>query len=108
MCCEEGCEVYTGQKMLRMGLPGGRKRGRPKRRFLDAIREDMKVVGLTEEDAGDRVKWKGINVVLWRPLTGIAERERRSTLSISPEMPATCPQILVQTPFPDWPEPAQG
>jgi len=49
---------YIGQKMLRMGLPGGRKRGRPKRRFLDAVREDMKVVGLTEEDAGDRVKWK--------------------------------------------------
>ena len=49
---------YIGQKMLRMGLPGRRKRGRPKRRFLDAVKEDMKVVGLTEEDARDRVKWK--------------------------------------------------
>ena len=51
-------EGYIGQRMLRMGLPGRRKRGRPKRRFLDAVREDMKAVGLTEEDAGDRLKWK--------------------------------------------------
>ena len=49
---------YIEQKMLRMGLAGGRKRGRHKSRFLDAVKEDMKVVGLTVEDAGDRVKWK--------------------------------------------------
>ena len=49
---------YIGQRMLKMELPGRRRRGRPKRRYLDTVREDMRAVGLTEEDAGDRVRWK--------------------------------------------------
>ena len=36
--------------MLRMELPGKRKRGRPKRRFMDVVKEDMAVVEVTEED----------------------------------------------------------
>ena len=43
--------------MLRMELPGKRKRGRCKRRFMDALREDMAVVEVTEDDAGDNTKW---------------------------------------------------
>ena len=34
--------------MLRMELSGKRKRGRPKRRFMDVAREDMAVVEATE------------------------------------------------------------
>ena len=30
--------------MLEMELPGRRRRGRPKKRFMDAVREDMQVV----------------------------------------------------------------
>ena len=37
-----------------MELPGKRKQGRPKTRFVDAVREDMVVVKVTEEDAEDR------------------------------------------------------
>ena len=37
--------------MLRMQLPGKRKRGMPKRRFMDAVREDMLVAEVTIEDA---------------------------------------------------------
>ena len=36
--------------MLRMELPGKRKRGRPKRRFMDVVKEDMAEVEVTEED----------------------------------------------------------
>ena len=32
-----------------MELPGKRGRGRPKRRFMDAIREDLEVVKIREE-----------------------------------------------------------
>ena len=32
---------YIGRRMLRMELPGKSKRGRPKRRFLDVVKEDM-------------------------------------------------------------------
>ncbi|KAK2879894.1 hypothetical protein Q8A73_023706 [Channa argus] len=51
------CE-YIGRRMLRLELPGRRSRGRPKRRFMDVVREDMKLVGVSEEDAEDRVRWR--------------------------------------------------
>ena len=41
---------YIGRRMLRMELPGKRKRGRPKRRFMDVVKEDRAEVEVTEED----------------------------------------------------------
>ena len=38
--------------MLRIELPGKRKQGRPRRRYMDVVREDMAGVKVTEEDAG--------------------------------------------------------
>ena len=46
---------YIGRRMLRMELPGKRKRGRPKRRFMDVVKEDMAEVKVTAEDAEDTV-----------------------------------------------------
>ena len=40
---------YIGRRMLRMELPGKRKRGRPKRRFMDVVKQDMAEVEVTEE-----------------------------------------------------------
>ncbi|KAF3697499.1 hypothetical protein EXN66_Car013179 [Channa argus] len=51
------CE-YISRRMLRLELPGRRSRGRAKRRFMDVVREDMKLVGVREEDAEDRVRWR--------------------------------------------------
>ena len=45
---------YIGRRMLRMELTGKRKRGRPNRRFMDVVKEDMVEVEVTEEDTVDR------------------------------------------------------
>ena len=34
-------EDYVGKRMMEMAVPGRRKRGRPKRRWMDLVREDM-------------------------------------------------------------------
>ena len=49
---------YIGRRILRMELPGKRKRGRPKRRFMDVVKEDMAEVDVTEEDTVDRNNWR--------------------------------------------------
>ena len=53
-----GVIQYIGRRMLRMELTGKRKRGRPKRRFMDVVKEDMAEVEVTEEDTVDRNNWK--------------------------------------------------
>ena len=42
-----GNMMDNGRRMLRMELPGKRKRGRPKRRFMDVMKEDMVEVEVT-------------------------------------------------------------
>ncbi|KAK3554950.1 hypothetical protein QTP86_001869 [Hemibagrus guttatus] len=51
---------YIGRRMLDMELPGRRQKGRPKRRYMDGINEDMKLVGASVEDAEDRDRWRAM------------------------------------------------
>ena len=51
-------QEYVGRKMMEMELPGKRKKGRPKRRFLDVVKEDMEEVGAKETDIEDRKMWR--------------------------------------------------
>ncbi|KAI5608354.1 hypothetical protein C0J50_6825, partial [Silurus asotus] len=44
---------YISRRMLRMESPGRRKRERLRRRFMDVVKEDMRVVGLKEADVED-------------------------------------------------------
>ena len=48
----------VGRKMMEMELSGKRKRGRPKRRFLDLVKEDMEEVDAKETDIEDRKMWR--------------------------------------------------
>ena len=51
-------QEYVGRKMMKMELPGKRKRGIPKRRFLDVVNEDMEEVGSKETDVENRTVWR--------------------------------------------------
>ena len=51
-------QEYVKRKMMEMELPGKRRRGKPKRRFLDVVKEDMKEVGVKEMDIEDRKMWR--------------------------------------------------
>ena len=53
-------QEYVRRKMMEMKLPGKRRRGRPKRRFLDVVKEDMEEIGAKETDVKDRKMWKMI------------------------------------------------
>ena len=44
-------DEYVGKRVMGMEVPGKRKRGRPKRRWLDNIRNGL-------EDVQDRAKWR--------------------------------------------------
>ena len=37
---------------------GWRKRGRPVKRWIDVVEEDMKKRGVVQQDAGDREGWR--------------------------------------------------
>ena len=43
-------QEYVGRKIMEMKLPGKRRRGRPKRRFLGVVKEDMGEVGAKETE----------------------------------------------------------
>ena len=61
--------------MLMMEFTGKRKRGRPKRRFMDVVKEDLAEVEVTDEDIRKIGKLE-TEKPLWRPLMGKAERRK--------------------------------
>lgn len=42
---------HIRRRVLKIKLPGKSKRGRPKRRFMDVVRDDMQVDGVTKQYA---------------------------------------------------------
>ena len=49
-------EDYMRKRTMAMAVPGRRKRGRRRRRWMDLVREDMEMVGAREGDEVNRVK----------------------------------------------------
>lgn len=52
------CENSVAKAAMTMRPLGERPRGRPKKRWTDQVADDMRKLGVTLEDAQDRVKWR--------------------------------------------------
>ncbi|XP_068205147.1 uncharacterized protein [Palaemon carinicauda] len=47
-------EHYIGRRVMEMEVQGTRRRGRPKRRLVDCIKDDLQSKGLTWDEVRDR------------------------------------------------------
>ena len=56
-CGAEG-GYRLGEKVYGNAGGGNRSRGRPRKTWLEVVRGDMKVMGLTRGDAQDRHRWR--------------------------------------------------
>ena len=52
---DDGVEI---KKVLALKIEGRRKRGRPVKRWIDVVEEDMGKRGVVQQDAGDRASWR--------------------------------------------------
>ena len=51
-------EEKIPRRAMVMKVQGRRKRGRPKRRWLDKVKDDIKEKGLSADDVYDRATWR--------------------------------------------------
>ena len=53
-------QEYVGRRVMEMEFPEKRKKGRPKRRFLDGVKEDMGEAGAREKNIENGMLWRNI------------------------------------------------
>ncbi|XP_066969217.1 uncharacterized protein [Macrobrachium rosenbergii] len=52
-------ETSVGRRVMQTDVPGGRARGRQKkRRWMDVVRDDLRDKQLSEDDVFDRARWR--------------------------------------------------
>ena len=51
-------EEMEMKKVFELKIEGQRNRGRPVKRWIDVVEEDMKKRGVVQQDAGDREGWR--------------------------------------------------
>ena len=56
--CDEKEEPYVGRRAMEMKVQGRRKRERPKRRWLNKVRDYIKEKGPWAEEVYDRATWR--------------------------------------------------
>jgi hypothetical protein len=51
-------ESHITKKVMSMNVDGHPRRGRPKTRWMDCVKDDMRVNGVSMEMTSDRREWK--------------------------------------------------
>ncbi|XP_068221421.1 uncharacterized protein [Palaemon carinicauda] len=51
-------EQYIGRRVMKMEVQGTRRRGEPKRRWMDCIKDDVPPKGLTGDEVWDKGSWR--------------------------------------------------
>ena len=51
-------EYCVGRRATKMKVQGRRRRGRPKRRWLDKLKDDINEKGLSGDEVYDHVTWR--------------------------------------------------
>ena len=101
--CDEKCWALCmkergGGWVMEMKVQGRRKRGRPKRRWLDKVKDDIKEKGLSADEVYDRGTWKRMSSYIY-PTLKIGIRWRRITHSIYNATVRQSCQVMVITLF---------
>ena len=72
-------QEYVGRRMMEMELPG-RRRGRPRRRFLDVVKDDMGEVGAKEMKVAKQDSLEK-DSMLWLPvIEGKGRKEKKNAI----------------------------
>ena len=53
-------EHYVGRRAMTMKVQGRGKGGRPKRRWVDKVKDDMKEKGLSADEVYDSATWRRV------------------------------------------------
>jgi len=61
--------------VMELSVKGRIKRGRPKKKWLNTIEEDMRTTGVNVEDVGDRGKWRFLDEGGQPQIDGVKARE---------------------------------
>ena len=69
-------EHYVGRMAMEMKVQGRIKRGRPKRRWLDKVEDDIKEKGMSAGDVFDRATLEAY-VIVHRPHIKVGIRRRK-------------------------------
>ena len=60
-------EEYVGKRAMRIEVQGSRMRGKPKKRWVDGVKDDLREKGLSGEDVYDRELCMEATTVPYRP-----------------------------------------
>ena len=54
-------EEYVGKRVVGIEMQGSRRRGRPKKRWADYVKDDRREMGLPGEEVYDRAAWRRLS-----------------------------------------------